>query len=178
MEESIRPVSSQTGYQAFHNSRRTRIHVNRNYIGGDLFWYRPGGAECFRPCPSTGTTSWELGHSLYQYGAGCCGTHLGHHCPTGSLLCHLWHYGVEEGPEIGIILSAIGLKPVPVIVFAQATNGILLPVVAIYLLRVMNDKSILGQYSNRLGMNLAGLAVILVSVFLGLRSLLSVIGIL
>ncbi len=78
----------------------------------------------------------------------------------------------------GIILSAIGLKPVPVIVFAQATNSILLPVVAIYLLRVMNDKSLLGTHSNRVGMNLAGIAVILVSIFLGLRNMLSLLGVL
>ncbi len=78
---------------------------------------------------------------------------------------------------IGIVLSAIGLKPVPVIVFAQAANGILLPIIAIYLLWVMNDKKLLGAHRNRLSLNIIGGTVVLVTIFLGLRSILSVCGI-
>lgn len=77
---------------------------------------------------------------------------------------------------IGIILSAIGLKPLPAIVFAQAANGILLPVVAIYLLWIMNRKKLLGEHRNKLIMNIIGGAVVLIAVFLGIRSLLSVFG--
>jgi len=79
---------------------------------------------------------------------------------------------------IGIILSALGLKPVPVILFAQAANGILLPVIALYLLYVMNDRQLLGEYHNRLPMNLVGGAVVVISIFLGLKSILSVFGVL
>ncbi len=78
---------------------------------------------------------------------------------------------------VGIILSAIGLKPVPVIIFAQAANGILLPIIAIYLLWVMNDKKLLGKHTNPLSLNLIGGMVVLVTIFLGIRSILSVIGI-
>lgn len=78
---------------------------------------------------------------------------------------------------VGIVLSAVGLKPVPVIVFAQAANGILLPIIAVYLLWVMNDKKLLGKHHNRLSMNIMGILVVLVAVFLGIRSLLSVFGI-
>jgi manganese transport protein len=77
---------------------------------------------------------------------------------------------------IGIILSAVGLKPVPAIVFAQAANGILLPVIAIYLLWIMNDKKLLGEHRNSLFLNLAGGMVVLVAIFLGVRSLLTVFG--
>ncbi len=78
---------------------------------------------------------------------------------------------------IGVVLSAVGLKPVPAIVFAQAANGILLPIIAIYLLWVMNDKKLLGEHRNHLSMNIIGGLVVLVAIFLGLRSLLSVIGV-
>ena len=78
---------------------------------------------------------------------------------------------------VGIILSAIGLKPVPVIIFAQAANGILLPIIAIYLLWVMNDKKLLGKHTNPLSLNMIGGMVVLVTIFLGIRSILSVIGI-
>ncbi len=73
---------------------------------------------------------------------------------------------------------SVGLKPVPVIVFAQAANGILLPIIAIYLLWVVNDRKLLGEYRNHLWMNVAGGIVVLVTIFLGLRSILSVLGIL
>ncbi|MFH0759190.1 MAG: Nramp family divalent metal transporter [Bacteroidota bacterium] len=77
---------------------------------------------------------------------------------------------------VGIILSALGLKPVPVIVFAQAANGILLPIIAVYLLWVVNDRKLLGKHQNKLFMNTVGVLVVLVALFLGLRSLLSVFG--
>lgn len=78
----------------------------------------------------------------------------------------------------GIVFSVLGLKPVPVILFAQAANGILLPVVALYLLYVMNDRNLLGEHRNRLPMNLLGGLVVLITLFLGLKSLLSVFGVL
>ncbi|MTI70457.1 MAG: divalent metal cation transporter [Firmicutes bacterium] len=78
---------------------------------------------------------------------------------------------------IGIIFSAIGLKPIAAIIFAQAANGILLPIVAIFLLYIMNNKERLGEYVNGKVTNILGGIVVLVAVFLGIKSLLSVMGI-
>lgn len=78
----------------------------------------------------------------------------------------------------GIVFSALGLKPVPVILFAQAANGVLLPIIAIYLLYVMNDRKLLGEHHNRLAMNLIGGLVVGLTLFLGLKSILSVFGVL
>lgn len=78
---------------------------------------------------------------------------------------------------IGIILSAVGLKPVPVILFAQAANGILLPIIAIYLLWVVNDRKLMKGQHNHLVLNIIGGIVVLVTIVLGLRSILSVSGI-
>ena len=77
---------------------------------------------------------------------------------------------------IGIVFSALGFKPIQAIVFAQITNGILLPIIAIYLLWVMNSKKILGDFRNNLISNIIGLAVVIVAVGLGIRSVLSVLG--
>ncbi len=77
---------------------------------------------------------------------------------------------------IGIMFSALGFKPIQAIVFAQITNGILLPIIAIYLLWVMNSKKILGDFRNNLFSNVIGFAVVLVAVGLGVRSILSVLG--
>jgi len=79
--------------------------------------------------------------------------------------------------SIGIFLSAVGLKPLPVIVFAQAANGILLPIIAIYLLWIVNDRKLMGEYRNHLLRNIISGMVVLVAVFLGLRSLLDVFGV-
>ena len=78
---------------------------------------------------------------------------------------------------IGIVLSAVGLKPVPVILFAQAANGVLLPIIAIYLLWSVNDRKLLGDQRNNLMLNIIGGIVVLATIFLGLRSILSVCGI-
>ncbi|MBO8169121.1 MAG: Nramp family divalent metal transporter [Thermoanaerobacteraceae bacterium] len=76
---------------------------------------------------------------------------------------------------VGIIGSSIGLAPVPVIIFAQAANGILLPIVAIYLVWVMNNRERLGKYVNSAASNILGGFVIIVAFLLGARSLVSVV---
>jgi manganese transport protein len=78
---------------------------------------------------------------------------------------------------IGVVLSVIGLKPLEAIVFAQAANGILLPIIAIYLLWVMNSRKVMGTSTNTTLSNVLGLIVVLVAMGLGLRSLLQVFGI-
>ena len=76
----------------------------------------------------------------------------------------------------GTLLAAIGTRPVAAIVFAQAANGILLPVVAAGLLWVMNRRDLLGERRNGPLANLLGGAVVLVTGALGLTQLLRVLG--
>ena len=45
---------------------------------------------------------------------------------------------------VGVSVAALGFKPLPAILFAQATNALLLPVIAIFLLVVMNKSQALG----------------------------------
>jgi Mn2+/Fe2+ NRAMP family transporter len=77
----------------------------------------------------------------------------------------------------GTLFSMLGLKPLEAILFAQAANGILLPVIAIYLLTVMNSRKIMGDNTNTRLSNIAGIIVVLVALGLGVRSILHVIGI-
>jgi len=78
---------------------------------------------------------------------------------------------------IGLFFSISGFKPLEAIVFAQAANGILLPVIAIYLLWVMNSKRVMGSNTNTYLSNGIGILVVLVALGLGLRSLFTVFGI-
>jgi NRAMP (natural resistance-associated macrophage protein)-like metal ion transporter len=74
----------------------------------------------------------------------------------------------------GILFSATGLKLIFIIQFAQITNGILLPIIAAILLWILNKTSLLGASRNNLKQNILGLFIVLISVFLSLRSLWSV----
>jgi manganese transport protein len=71
----------------------------------------------------------------------------------------------------GIFFSLIALQPIPAIIFAQAANGLLLPVVAGFLLYLANDRSLLGSRANGLATNLMGGTMVLLAVVLGVRSL-------
>ncbi len=73
---------------------------------------------------------------------------------------------------IGMIFSQVGASPVEAILFAQVANGILLPVVAGYLLWIMNRTSILGQHVNKPFANIAGGFVVLVTIVLSIRTIL------
>jgi NRAMP (natural resistance-associated macrophage protein)-like metal ion transporter len=65
---------------------------------------------------------------------------------------------------IGMSSAIFGFKPLPLILFAQATNGLLLPIIALFLLFTMNNKAVLGEHTNGLLANtLGGIVVTLVS---------------
>lgn len=75
---------------------------------------------------------------------------------------------------IGVLVSITDIERVLIIKFAQITNAILLPFIAIYLLYISNSKKLLGTYTNRLTSNVLGGFVILVTVLLSFRSLNSI----
>ena len=76
---------------------------------------------------------------------------------------------------LGVLGASWGYKPIAIIWFAQVANGILLPIVTIFLLWIMNNK-ILGQYKNSILQNVLGAIVVGVSLLLSGRSLLSAFG--
>jgi len=78
---------------------------------------------------------------------------------------------------IGVIFAMVGKSPIAAIVFAQAANGILLPLVAIFLLVVMNRGDLLGEFKNGVLANILGIIVVLFTAGLGIFQFLKVIGI-
>lgn len=73
----------------------------------------------------------------------------------------------------GILFSSLGYKPTTVILFSQVANGLLLPVIASFLLWIMNDENIMGKYTNTKMVNILGVIVILITIVLGLKGILS-----
>lgn len=77
---------------------------------------------------------------------------------------------------IGVVIALTGTNPVAVIVLAQAANGLLLPIIAGFLLVVMNRRRLLGRYSNGPAANVAGGLVLLVVTGLACYQLADVLG--
>jgi manganese transport protein len=71
----------------------------------------------------------------------------------------------------GVFFSLLALRPIPAILFAQAANGVLLPVVAAFLLYLANDRSLLGAWTNGRVSNLLGALAVVIAAVLGARSL-------
>jgi Mn2+/Fe2+ NRAMP family transporter len=71
----------------------------------------------------------------------------------------------------GIFLSATGLKLILIIQFAQITNGVLLPIISGLLLWMVNKSRLLGKFKNNNFQNAVGFIIIILSLFLSLRTL-------
>ncbi len=78
---------------------------------------------------------------------------------------------------LGLLVASSGYRPISVILFAQIANGILLPVITMFLLWIMNNNE-LGNYKNSLLQNIMGLLVLAVTFVLSARSLMSAFGLL
>lgn len=68
---------------------------------------------------------------------------------------------------VGVFFALLQIKPIPLILFAQVANGLLLPIIVAFLLWVMNDAQILSQYVNRWLGNILGGLVLLITLGLG-----------
>jgi Mn2+/Fe2+ NRAMP family transporter len=65
---------------------------------------------------------------------------------------------------VGTLLATVtGKSPIQAILFAQAANGLLLPVVVVFLLVVMNRDGLLGRYTNNMAANLIGVLVAIIA---------------
>lgn len=85
-----------------------------------------------------------------------------------------WRYRAVWGLVLltGLVLGMLDLKPVPVILTAQAINGVLLPAIALFLFFVVNDASILPpKFVNRPAWNAAMGLVVLTTLALGLYNM-------
>lgn len=71
---------------------------------------------------------------------------------------------------IGVTVASLGIQPIALIVFAQVANGILLPLIAAFLLLAVNQQR-MGEYRNSAARNVLGGLVLLVALMLGARSI-------
>ncbi len=74
---------------------------------------------------------------------------------------------------IGVAFSLLGFKPIIIIQFAQVMNGLLLPIIATYLLYLVNKKELLYGYVNSNIQNILGALVVIVTLLLSGKTMLS-----
>lgn len=68
----------------------------------------------------------------------------------------------------GLIFGAINIRPIPAIILAQALNGIILPLVAIFLLLMMNNRQLLNRETvNSTLLNIMMGLVVFITVIIG-----------
>lgn len=73
----------------------------------------------------------------------------------------------------GIIVAATGFNPISIIMMAQAVNGIFLPIIVFTVIYLTSRESIMGKHKNTVLINILGGAVFLVSLAIGISSILS-----
>ncbi|MEM8961426.1 MAG: Nramp family divalent metal transporter [Acidobacteriota bacterium] len=82
---------------------------------------------------------------------------------TGSHFRAVW-LGVLAA---GVLSAVSGVKPIPAIIAAQAFNGFLLPLVAVFLLVVVNDRRLLHDKTNGPAFNSVMIIVVGIALLLG-----------
>lgn len=75
---------------------------------------------------------------------------------------------------LGVLFSSLQFNPIEIIKFAQVANGLLLPIIALFLLWVVNKTAVLGKHKNKLGQNIISAIIILITIVLGFKSILKV----
>lgn len=73
----------------------------------------------------------------------------------------------------GIIGAATGFNPITIIMAAQAINGVFLPVIVFVLLYLVSKRSIMGDFKNNLFEIFLGSGVFLISLIIGVSSIIS-----
>jgi Mn2+/Fe2+ NRAMP family transporter len=76
----------------------------------------------------------------------------------------------------GTFAALLGYRPVELIFVAQIANWLLLPIIALFLLRLANNRKLLGQYANGLKANILGAAILLITTALGFRLIARALG--
>ena len=71
----------------------------------------------------------------------------------------------------GVVFSSLQIKPIEMIKFAQITNGILLPVIGVFIIVLINNSRLMRGLTASVGLNVLLLSIEFFFVFLGFKSL-------
>lgn len=72
---------------------------------------------------------------------------------------------------VGVVLAAVGIKPIALIHIAQVANGMLLFVMAGLVLWMINQQSVMNQHVNTKWQNILGAVVLILSIIVGVKGI-------
>ncbi len=73
---------------------------------------------------------------------------------------------------VGFLFGISGYRPIPIIIAAQAINGLILPLVAVYLIILCNDKSLMAnKFQHHFAYNILLLVVLAIVLIIGLNNI-------
>ena len=75
---------------------------------------------------------------------------------------------------VGVICSSLNVSSIEIIKFAQVANGILLPTITFFLILIANNNNVLGKYVNNWKHNLVSCFILLITLILGIKSIIKV----
>ncbi|MCB0487043.1 MAG: Nramp family divalent metal transporter [Cyclobacteriaceae bacterium] len=78
--------------------------------------------------------------------------------------------------SMGVVFASLGINPIEIIQFAQIANGAALPIIVGIILWIMNRANVLGSHVNSRTQNVIGIAIFILSIVLGLKSIIQVIA--
>lgn len=71
---------------------------------------------------------------------------------------------------IGIVFSGLDYNPTEIIIFAQYANGLILPIIVLFMIFVMSNSKRLGEYVNKTWMNIVAWIIFFITLMLALQS--------
>ncbi len=76
---------------------------------------------------------------------------------------------------VGVVVSMIDINPIEIIKFAQLSNSLLLPIIAIILFWLINNNNIINSKYNYKYQNVLGVFIVVISLILGIKGLISLL---
>lgn len=78
---------------------------------------------------------------------------------------------------LGLFFASLGIKPVQLITLAQLANGVLLPLISGWIIWIASQRKVLGDFRNKPFYTVIAVLIWLLTLILGLKSILAVLGI-
>ena len=78
---------------------------------------------------------------------------------------------------VGVVCSSLNISSIEIIKFAQVANGILLPTITFFLILIANNNNVLCKYVNNWKHNLVSFFILLITLILGIKSIIKVFDI-
>lgn len=72
---------------------------------------------------------------------------------------------------IGVVLNLVGIQPIPMLIYSAVANGLIAPVILIFIVFISSNKKIMGQWKNPLFITLIGYITIALMTIAGIATI-------